>query len=140
MPAGTLPDKFCIEGDAKHRVTGSLTDFGGLGLALFDNGGSTRYFVELASSNGVFRITKNDSGSWTQIRGWTPLSAIRGPNQSNKITLIFNGEQLTVYINGSFGASFAMPKPENAGVFAATFSEPNMNGRFDNFKVIRRND
>jgi hypothetical protein len=140
LPAGQMPQSFCVEADVKHRVTGSLTNFGSLGVTLFANGESTRYFFMLAPSNGVYSISRNDSGGWTTIRNWNGSNAIKGLNEVNHLTLVYQNDRLTFYINSAFAASFDMPHPENGGVYAGTFDEPNMNGRFDNFTITRIDD
>jgi len=69
------------------------------------------------------------------LQGPVVSEAIRGVNRTEKLLIIARGNRAEFYINGKRVTTLSLSTAGAVGVFVATFDDPNVNGRFDNFRV-----
>ena len=135
--SGRMPADFCLEVDVKQHVAGSLSEDGQIGL-IFAGNETERTFTQLAlrPSRGLFGMWQIGEGwEWTRLQGWTESDAVRSINAVNRIRLIAHDGQAHVYINDVEVITLSTATRGDVGVCTATFDEPNVNGRFDNFTI-----
>jgi hypothetical protein len=135
--AGRIPRDFCLEADVKQHVAGSLSDHGEIGL-IFAGNPDARSFIRfgIISPDGTYQIRRLSSGgTYETTVSPTRSSAIRPVNHFNHLLIVARGNRASFYINDVLVKTLTIETAGAVGVFARTFEEPNVNGRFDNFTV-----
>jgi Zn-dependent metalloprotease len=89
-------------------------------------------------SNGYYAIYKHlgTTNEWIPLQNWTFSSYIRQGQNTNRLRAIRSGSQISVYVNGQFLATVndnTFTGVLRVGLAAESFSEPNVDVRFDNF-------
>lgn len=109
---------------------------GGAAGLVFWQTGSGDYYAVLITNDGYFQLTRLQNSRWTAVTPWTKSAAIKA-NEPNKLTVTFNGPQITMQANGqSLGVTQAPAAGKGrVGFIASTFGQPGMNAAFDDFKV-----
>jgi len=134
---GTLSKPVIISADVRHHSTGSLATIGALGLALFDVQGGIYYFLIVPADGSYGIFYRSQSGSLETILDWRGHSRIQDVNEDTALALVLEDNNTAFYIGNSPVRTIKALNINNGGVAAATFDEPNMNARFDNFKIAR---
>lgn len=94
------------------------------------------YFVFFVS-DGWFSLWRNDSGSWSQRIGWQQSYSIHLGYQTNHLTVVRNGPNTLLYVNGVKIAEDNDFTYQSGGVgMVSSPFLPNFDGRFDNFNIL----
>ena len=142
---GSLSNPVVVSADVRHHVTGSLATIGTLGLSLFADDGRIFYFLIIpahetsttAATQSYAIWVRSAGGGLSAIAGWTGSSLINDVNEDNALAVVVRDSETVFYINDQPVRAIAGLSINNGGVAGATFSVPNMNARFDNFKISR---
>ncbi len=134
-PLPRVSGSFCLEVDVKHLVQGALSDFGMLGVIFAGNPDARTFaFFGILNPLGAYVVGRL-SGQVRFLQGPIVSEAIQGVNRTEKLLIIARGNRAEFYINGKRVTTLSLSTAGAVGVFVATFDDPNVNGRFDNFRV-----
>jgi len=116
-----------------RRASGSS---GGYGIVFGLNEDWSEYYeFDIGPNN--YSIWRYD-GSWTALRGWTASSAIGTGTSWNRLKVIRNGANITVYVNNQYlttvtDSSFTGLR--RIGLLAYSPSSGSLDARFDDFSL-----
>ena len=131
-PKASFPADFYVEVDAR-QIAGPTGRYGIIWGKDGDN-----YYAFTISSDGRYRLQKQVNDVWQKdLVPWTHSSTIKQGTRTNHLKLIVIGSSITLIVNETVlttveGSSFG---PGKVGLIAGTFDEPNVEVRFDNFKI-----
>ena len=137
-----IPSNFCVEADVRLHVAGSLSDDAYLGLAfggrpLFGN--NEDFMLFRIDPDGWYRIQRvdgsGDSLSFTSLVDWTETDLVNGANEDNHLLIMSIDGDSHFFINGEWVETLTLNTSGEVGVAITNFDAPNVNGRWDNFKV-----
>jgi len=95
------------------------------------------YYRFDVSGEGYFLLSKFYRGEWTTLIPWTPSPALNVGQATNQLMVEALGTRIRIFANGvELGqVTDSSLSHGNFGVFANTFSEPNLVVSFDNIKL-----
>jgi hypothetical protein len=132
-------DNYMVEVDA--RWVGMPG--GSYGLVFDITEGFNQYYVfDINTDFEDYRFfRRNADGTFTVIQGITSAPAINSGNTSNHLKVTRNGNQITLFVNGTQLGNWtdaAVSGLGGAGIMSSPYQNyPNSDARFDNFNVVR---
>lgn len=95
------------------------------------------YYRFDVSGEGYFLLSKFFRGEWTTLIPWTPSPVLNVGQATNRLMVEALGARIRIFANGvELGwVTDGSLSHGNFGVFANTFSEPNLVVSFDNIKL-----
>jgi len=139
ISSSNIPKDFCLELDLKLLVQGSLSEIGEVSVILAGNPDGRRFisFGLFPNGDGFYRVRDIDFGQqeFSTFVDWTQSDFIDPVNSFNTILVISKNGETSFYINDNLVETLNLNLSGSVGVYTHTFDEPNVNGRFDNFKV-----
>jgi Subtilase family len=108
---------------------------GAAGLVFWQTGPSD-YYASLVTGDGFYQVARLQGGRWAALTPWKQSSALKA-NEPNKLSVAFNGTQITLMANGQSLDTTQAPAAGNGrvGFIATNFAQPGMNATFDDFKA-----
>ena len=136
ISSSNIPSDFCLELDVKLLVQGSLSEVGDLGV-IFAGNPNDRSFIAFSVfpiGDRFYRVRRIDDNFETLV-DWTQSDFINPVNSFNTLRVVSKDGEVRLYINDNLVETLNMNVSGSVGVYTHSFDEPNVNGRFDNFKV-----
>lgn len=127
---------FVAEVDGRQRA-GSLESSYGI---LFRMQDGQRFYRFSVTPSGLYVIERHDGdGTWTRlVEDWLPSEAInQGPNVANRLKVIANGPDITVFVNDILLQQVSDPTYSTGTIAlsAGTFGGENLQVSFDDLVV-----
>jgi hypothetical protein len=91
------------------------------------------------SGDGYYAISLRQGGEYKVLKTWTSTNAIKQGEARNHLTVICEGNRLTLQINGQFVAQVSDDSLSEGKIalVAGSFEEPNVLIAFDNLRVSK---
>lgn len=138
-PVDEVPAEFCLEADVRQLTNSGLAQDGQVGLFVgFQRQGRDASFAYVGIlPSGLADIGTYSGGSINHLLGipW-PLEKFNAPPTANRVRIVVQGGKLTASVNGEELPQVSAPGRGQVGVLAIPDSQPNVNGRFDNFRLM----
>lgn len=126
-------DDFVLDVDATKQAGPDDNGFG----VIFRYQDAQNFYRFGISSDGFYELGYYENDEWTSLMDWTETEVIKQGNKTNHLTLICEGSNITVAVNGETLASFSDETftSGDVGVFAGATTEAGVKIAFDNFTV-----
>jgi hypothetical protein len=95
------------------------------------------YYEVDINGEGSFAVGKEVNDEWTQILDWTSDPSINPFGRVNRVRLVAEGDQFTLYINDEFLAHFVDDSFASGGIgpVVTAYGEPPARATFDNIAI-----
>ena len=121
------PKNFYLEATLKTGDCSGLDRYG-LVLRASNYSDAKGYFLGF-SCDGQYELLTWDSSTFTEVQAWKPASGLlAGGNQTNRIGVMVNGNQFTVYANGGLVGEINDSTYPDAGHFGLFLTSANTAG------------
>ena len=127
---------FTLEADGRH-ATGAYGSYG-LVFGITDGWeGFYTFEVNADREYSIWKYTADDG--WQALKDWTYSSYIKGGRTANHLKVIRDSSRIEAYVNGHYLTTVTDTSfigSLRVGLVAQAYNVPNVDARFDNFKVF----
>jgi|GEM_PF-1525137 len=135
-------DDFVLEVDAQWYILSSSYNYYGVTFRAQDEDNHYVFFV--SSDDSQYVVGKDVKGTWSTLKGWTESTYIKKGTAVNRLKVVCQGSQISVYVNGYLLATFsdsslskgrvglAVGKGKSTSIFTIV---PDADALFDNLKI-----
>jgi len=142
--ASMMPENFCLEVDVKVLFQGILTDDVTLGLLFAGNpvfGEDANFAVfEVFPAGQQYYISNvqntPDFVEFDDLVGYEDSDVINGVNEVNNLLIMAENGEVHFFVNDTYLVTFELLTSGGIGLVAESYEEPNVNARFDNFRIV----
>jgi len=95
------------------------------------------YYEMDINGEGSFAVGKEVNDEWTQIVDWTSDPAVSGFGRVNRVRLVAEGDQFTLYVNDAFLVDLTDDSFASGGIgpVVTAYDEPPARATFDNITM-----
>lgn len=131
-PGGNFQD-FALEVEA-WPVSGGPENSYGVLIRYVDDGNFYRFDL---SGDGYYALSKLENEEWIMLADWQASAHVKPQGEVNLIKIVCRGPKMTFYVNGQelIGVEDDSFERGDVGLFASTFTDPNIEVEFDNLEI-----